>query len=81
MENSFWNDDLKTWKLPKDIENNLKLPPADLRVGFQKKNVFESKELDTYLGALDETDSTESKDSTVSTCIIITDQPYTSFFL
>ncbi|XP_064537515.1 osmotic avoidance abnormal protein 3 [Drosophila montana] len=65
LENSFWNDDLKTWKLPNDIENNLKLPPADLRVGFQKRNVFESKELNPHLGTPDETDSTESNDSTL----------------
>ncbi|XP_034480425.1 osmotic avoidance abnormal protein 3 [Drosophila innubila] len=44
LENSFWNDDSKTWKLPSAIENTVKLPPANLRSAFQKTLSIENKD-------------------------------------
>ncbi|EDV90923.1 GH23984 [Drosophila grimshawi] len=71
MENSLWNDDIKSWKLPNDIENNIKLPPADLRVAFQKINFIEHKNLDLEARNGKDIGYTESEDSTVSIIIIL----------
>ncbi|TDG40066.1 hypothetical protein AWZ03_013513 [Drosophila navojoa] len=66
LENSHWNDDHKTWKLPNDIENNLKLPPANLRSPFHKRNVPDNKNLSSNLDDHYRRYSTEFEDSTVT---------------
>lgn len=82
LENSLWNDDLKTWKLPNDIENNLKLPPATLRSAFHKRNVSDNKKLNSHLEDVhNRLDSTEFEESTVSIYLYISNYIYYCIYI
>ncbi|XP_034111922.1 osmotic avoidance abnormal protein 3 isoform X1 [Drosophila albomicans] len=46
MENSVWNDDLKTWRLPTALGNTIKLPRTNPGSSFQiaKNNIFDAND-------------------------------------
>ncbi|KAM8702786.1 hypothetical protein ACLKA7_005144 [Drosophila subpalustris] len=66
LENSSWNDDSKTWKLPSAMESTLKLPPANLRSAFQRTLSVENKDLEAGDKELSSTDS-EDNDHRIET--------------